>query len=144
MILVIYPFHYNYLQEFEEYFETFLQDGKDVLHVCLSSGISGTYNSANIARDTLMEKYPDRKNRFGIFLCVMCIFFGGAAECTMSQWASGFMENAVGIPKVWGDILGMALFAFLLGLGRSLKILCVDLHGRYCLVHFIFLLLVRL
>ncbi len=47
--------------EFEEYFETFLRDGKDVLHVCLSSGISGTYNSANIARDTLMEKYPDRK-----------------------------------------------------------------------------------
>ncbi len=26
------------------------------------------------------EKYPDRKKRFGIFLCVMCIFFGGAAE----------------------------------------------------------------
>lgn len=47
--------------EFEEYFETFLQDGKDVLHVCLSSGISGTYNSANIAKETLMEKYPDRK-----------------------------------------------------------------------------------
>ncbi|MBR3761915.1 MAG: DegV family protein [Lachnospiraceae bacterium] len=47
--------------EFEEYFEPFLRDGKDVLHVCLSSGISGTYNSANIARDTLMEKYPDRK-----------------------------------------------------------------------------------
>ena len=47
--------------EFEEYFETFLRDGKDVLHVCLSSGISGTYNSANIARDTLMEKYPNRK-----------------------------------------------------------------------------------
>lgn len=47
--------------EFEEYFETFLRDGKDVIHVCLSSGISGTYNSANIAKDTLMEKYPDRK-----------------------------------------------------------------------------------
>ncbi len=70
------------------------------------------------------DKYPDRKKRFGIFLCVMCIFFGGAAECTMSQWVSGFMENAVGIPKVWGDILGMALFAFLLGLGRSL-------YGKY-------------
>ena len=47
--------------EFEEYFETFLQAGKDVLHICLSSGISGTYNSANIARDILTEKYPDRK-----------------------------------------------------------------------------------
>lgn len=47
--------------EFEEYFETFLKAGKDVLHICLSSGISGTYNSANIARDILTEKYPDRK-----------------------------------------------------------------------------------
>ena len=47
--------------EFEEYFEGFLKDGKDVLHVSLSSGISGTFNSANIAKDMLLEKYPDRK-----------------------------------------------------------------------------------
>ena len=47
--------------EFEEYFESFLKQGKDVLHVTLSSGISGTYNSANIAKDSLLEKYPDRK-----------------------------------------------------------------------------------
>lgn len=47
--------------EFEEYFEGFLKEGKDILHVCLSSGISGTYNSANIAKDVLAEKYPERK-----------------------------------------------------------------------------------
>ena len=47
--------------EYEEYFEGFLKEGKDILHVCLSSGISGTYNSANIAKDILQEKYPDRK-----------------------------------------------------------------------------------
>jgi len=47
--------------EFEEYFEGFLKEGKDILHVSLSSGISGTYNSANIAKETLHEKYPDRK-----------------------------------------------------------------------------------
>lgn len=47
--------------EFEEYFESFLKQGKDILHVTLSSGISGTYNSANIAKDNLLEKYPDRK-----------------------------------------------------------------------------------
>lgn len=47
--------------EFEEYFESFLKQGKDVLHITLSSGISGTYNSANIAKDSLLEKYPDRK-----------------------------------------------------------------------------------
>ena len=47
--------------EYEEYFEGFLKEGKDILHVCLSSGISGSYNSANIAKDILEEKYPDRK-----------------------------------------------------------------------------------
>lgn len=47
--------------EYEEYFESFLKEGKDILHVCLSSGISGSYNSANIAKDMLQEKYPDRK-----------------------------------------------------------------------------------
>lgn len=47
--------------EYEELFESILKTGKDVLHLCLSSGISGTYNSACAARDELMEKYPDRK-----------------------------------------------------------------------------------
>ena len=37
--------------EYEEYFETFLKEGKDILHVCLSSGISGSFNSANIAKN---------------------------------------------------------------------------------------------
>lgn len=48
-------------QEFVEYFEPFLQEGKDILHVCLSSGITGVVNSANIAKENLLEKYPDRK-----------------------------------------------------------------------------------
>ena len=48
-------------EEFESYFEPFLQEGKDILHVTLSSGISGVVNSANIAKSNLEEKYPDRK-----------------------------------------------------------------------------------
>ena len=53
-------------------------------------------------------------------VCFFCIFLGGASECTMSQWSSSYLEQALGIPKVWGDILGVALFAVMLGLGRSL------------------------
>lgn len=49
------------VSEFIEHFTPFLENGQDILHVSLSSGLSGVYNSANIARDTLMEKYPDRK-----------------------------------------------------------------------------------
>ncbi len=56
----------------------------------------------------------------GIWLCVLGIFLGGASECTMAQWASGYIERALSIPKVWGDIFGVALFSVMLGLGRTL------------------------
>ena len=48
-------------EEYTEYFESFLKAGKDVLHATLSSGISGSYNSACLARDALAAKYPERK-----------------------------------------------------------------------------------
>lgn len=47
--------------EYEKYFEKFLKDGKDILHVTLSSGISGSYNSALLARENLKERYPEQK-----------------------------------------------------------------------------------
>lgn len=47
--------------EYEEYFAQFLSQGKDILHLTLSSGISGTFNSANLAKALLEDKYPDRK-----------------------------------------------------------------------------------
>lgn len=59
------------------------------------------------------------KNR-GLWLCVVGIFLGGAAECTMAQWSSGYLERALNIPKIWGDIFGVALFSVMLGFGRTL------------------------
>ena len=47
--------------EYTPYFEGFLKEGKDILHITLSTGLSGTYNAACIAREELLEKYPDRK-----------------------------------------------------------------------------------
>lgn len=49
------------VEEFTRFFEPYLEDGKDILHVSLSSGISGAYNSACVAREQLSEKYPQRK-----------------------------------------------------------------------------------
>ena len=49
------------VSEFEEYFSRFAAEGKDVLHVTLSSGISGVINSAQSAAEIVMEKYPGRK-----------------------------------------------------------------------------------
>lgn len=54
-----------------------------------------------------------------LWICVACIFLGGAAECTMSQWCSSYLEQAFKIDKVWGDIFGTAAFAVMLGIGRT-------------------------
>lgn len=55
-----------------------------------------------------------------LWFSVLAIFLGGATECTMSQWASGYIEAALGIDKIWGDIFGVTLFAVMLGIGRTL------------------------
>ena len=49
------------VNEFLEYFESYLRTGKDIIHVTLSSGITGSYNSAHLAAEELLIKYPDRK-----------------------------------------------------------------------------------
>lgn len=49
------------VEEYEAFFEESLKQGKDVLHLCLSTGISGTMNSAVLAKSSLQEKYPERK-----------------------------------------------------------------------------------
>ena len=59
-----------------------------------------------------------RRRGIGLALCVACIFFGSCAENVMSSWISGYMENALHIDKAVGDILGMAMFAILLGIAR--------------------------
>ena len=56
----------------------------------------------------------------GLALCVLCIFLGACAENTMTNWISVYSEAVLGIPKVWGDIFGMAVFALLLAITRSL------------------------
>ena len=59
-----------------------------------------------------------RKRAFGMALCVACIFFGSCAENAMTNWISTYMENALGISQIVGDILGAAMFAILLGIAR--------------------------
>lgn len=71
-------------------------------------------------------------------LCVLCIFFGSAAENSMTNWISTYIESALHLPKIIGDILGMALFAIALGLTRTwygkkgkniYKVLCFGMAG---------------
>ena len=47
--------------EYLEYFSKFLEQGKDILHVSLSGGLSGSANSAASAAKMLADLYPERK-----------------------------------------------------------------------------------
>lgn len=48
-------------EKYKEYFRGFLREGKNVFHICLSSGISDAYNSAVAAAKELMGEYPGRQ-----------------------------------------------------------------------------------
>jgi len=47
--------------QYIDFLEPFLKEGKDILHISFSSGLSGAYNSATIAREELLSRFPDRK-----------------------------------------------------------------------------------
>ena len=76
----------------------------------------------NLAQDADSSKVKQRN--LGLILCMACIFLGSAAENTMANWISTYMENALHISKTLGDIFGMALFAILLGSARTF-------HAKY-------------
>ncbi len=66
-----------------------------------------------------VEKGDGGKRKTGILLCMLCIFFGSAAENAMTNWVSAYIEEALQIPKAIGDLLGLTLFAVLLALTRT-------------------------
>ena len=68
--------------------------------------------------ETSTTSLKTRKRMPGIALCVGCIFLGSCAENVMSNWISSYMEAQLHIDKAIGDILGMAMFAVLLGITR--------------------------
>ena len=84
--------------EFVDYFTPFLEQGKDILHVCLSSGISGVYNSAVLAKESLQEKYPERKiyivdslgasSGYGLLMDTLADLRDGGMDIdTLHEWA---------------------------------------------------------
>lgn len=48
-------------EQAKEAFEKILKEGKDILHIGFSSGLSGSYNSARIAAEELLEEYPESR-----------------------------------------------------------------------------------
>jgi len=90
--------------EYTEYFEKFLQDGKDILHLTLSSGISGSHMSARNAAKDLAEKYPERTIRivdslaassgFGLIMDTLAdLRDGGMSLDELADWAEEHKLN---------------------------------------------------
>ena len=92
------------VDEFCNYFEAFLKEGKDILHLTLSSGISGVYNSACVAQGMMQEKYPDRKiyivdslsasSGYGLMMEQLAdMRDAGSSVDELYQWALDHREN---------------------------------------------------
>lgn len=50
-------------EEYMNYFEEYLKENRQLLYICFSSGMSGSYNNACLAAETVMEMYPDCRIR---------------------------------------------------------------------------------
>ena len=68
--------------------------------------------TAGEVRRLFGHRYVDQ-----FLLLILC---AGAAELTVCQWASAFLETGLGIPKATGDLLGVCLFSVFMGLSRVL------------------------
>jgi MFS family permease len=53
-------------------------------------------------------------------IALFAILLGGASEVGMAQWASAFLEKGLDLPKIFGDLVGVAMFALMLGIGRAI------------------------
>ena len=49
------------VHDFEEEFTKYIKNGDSIIYISISSSLSGTFNSANIARNNLIEEYPEAK-----------------------------------------------------------------------------------
>lgn len=89
------------LVEITESFEKYISAGNDVLYVALSSGISGTYNTACIAAKELLEKYPNNRVvcvdslRYSTALSLLCVYAHQLREegKTIDETAAWIEEN---------------------------------------------------
>lgn len=86
------------VDEYMEFFRGFLEQGKDILHLELSSGLSGSFNSARNAAELLKEEFPERKiyivdslgasSGFGLFLDKLAdLRDEGKSIDEIKQWA---------------------------------------------------------
>lgn len=57
-------------------------------------------------------------------LCIVLMICAGSSELAMAQWASAYVESALGLSKSVGDLVGPCLFAVTMGISRMF-------YGKY-------------
>lgn len=89
---------------FRKNFEPYAKAGEEVVYLCFSTGIAGTFNAANLAKEELLEEYPDfdltildsRCASIGFGLGVMKLLqmqANGAPKETVIEAARFFFDN---------------------------------------------------
>ena len=58
------------------------------------------------------------------WIAILLMVCAGASELSMAQWASAFVESALGFSKTMGDLIGPCLFAVAMGISRVI-------YGKY-------------
>ncbi len=71
----------------------------------------------SLPKEEKSSSYRLFKNKVFI-ICLLLMTASGAAEIAVAQWASMFVETALGVSKTVGDLLGPCIFAFLMGIAR--------------------------
>ncbi len=64
--------------------------------------------------DSITDLFKNRKF-YKLLIAMLC---AGASEIAVAQWSSMFIEQALGVDKVLGDLLGPCAFAIFMGTGR--------------------------
>lgn len=67
------------------------------------------------------------------WLAIILMVCAGSSELSMAQWASAFVEAALGLPKLYGDLAGPCLFAVTMGICR---VIYGKFGARMNLIHF--------
>lgn len=79
---------------FRENFEPYAKAGDEVLYMCFSTGIAGTFNAANLAKEELLEEYPDFDLTIIDTKCAS-MGFGLAVEKILRMQANGAPKEVI-------------------------------------------------
>ncbi len=79
---------------FHENFEPYAKAGDEVLYLCFSTGIAGTFNAANLAKEELLEEYPDFKMTIIDTKCAS-MGFGLVVEKALRMQANGAPKELI-------------------------------------------------